>query len=130
MKYLSILLTTLLLASCATTDVALTPADNSQAGAGSLKIVWLSSNTAEIQLDGKRYAGEWTDSRCFTPECRGEFNATKLHRRHIRKGSAELVAKDNSRLNCQWVSHDEEVIGTCRAQDGRTFRLEEAKPAK
>jgi hypothetical protein len=124
MKYLNILLTTMLLTGCAITDVALTSADKPEAGVGTLKMVWLLPNTAEIQLDGKRYAGEWADSRCFTPECRGEFrNITKLHRRHIRKGSAELVAKDNTRLNCGWVSHDKEVIGSCQADDGRKFKL-------
>jgi len=87
-------------------------------------MVWRLPNTAEVQLDGKRYVGEWADSRCFTPQCRGAFfNVPKIHRRHIRKGSAELVAKDNTHLNCEWVSHDKEVIGTCRTQDGRQFNL-------
>jgi len=127
MKYWTITFLPLLAAGCTTTTVALTSADKPEAGVGTLKIVWLWPNTAEIQLDGKRYVGEWADSRCFTPECRGDFwNVPKIHRRHIRKGSAELVAKDNTRLNCEWVSHDKEVIGTCQADDGRKFELKGA----
>ncbi len=124
MKHLSIPLFLLVLGGCATTDVALTSADKPDAGSGTLQMVWLFPNTAEVQLDGKRYVGEWADSRCFTPQCRGEFfNVPKIHRRHIRKGSAELEAQDDTRLNCEWVSHDKKVIGTCQASDGRQFKL-------
>ncbi len=114
-----------LLTGCATTDVALSTPEKPGSGAGSLKLVWLISTSAEIQLDGKRYVGEWSDSRCFTVQCRGEFfNVPNIHRRHIRRGSAELVAKDNTRLNCEWISHGKEVIGTCRTDDGRVYRLQ------
>jgi hypothetical protein len=123
MKYW-IFITALLLAGCTTTNVALSPADKAAIGAGTLQIVWLLPNRAEITLDGKRYVGEWSDGRCFTPECRGEFrNVLKHHRNHIRNGAAELVAKDSSQLNCKWVSHDNEVVGTYQAEDGRTYRL-------
>jgi hypothetical protein len=122
---ISTLLALNLLTGCATTDVALSSPEKTEAGAGTLKLVWLFPNSGEIHLDGKRYIGEWSDSRCFTSQCRSEFfNVPKIHRRHIRRGSAELVAKDNTRLNCEWVSHDKEVIGTCRADDGRVFRLQ------
>jgi hypothetical protein len=114
-----------LLTGCATTDVALSTPEKPESGAGTLKLVWLFPNSAEIQLNDMRYVGEWSDSRCFTVQCRGEFfNVPKIHRRHIRRGSAELVAKDNTRLNCEWVSHDKKVIGTCQAEDGRTYRLQ------
>lgn len=113
-----------LAAGCATTEIALTSGGKPEAGAGTLQLVWLWPNRAEIQLDGKRYVGEWADSRCFTPQCRGEFfNVPKIQRRHIRKGSAELAAQDDTGLNCEWVSHDKKVIGTCQASDGRQFRL-------
>lgn len=113
-----------LLAGCGTTNVALSEAGKPEAGAGTLHIAWLGPDRAEIVLDGRRYVGEWADSRCFTPQCRGEFfNVPKIHRRHIRKGSAELVAPDDSRLNCEWVSHEKKVIGTCQASDGRQFKL-------
>ncbi len=125
MKYLSIPVLLLALGGCAGGNVALTSANQADAGSGTLQMVWLLPNTAEVQLDGKRYAGEWADSRCFTPECRGEFfNVPKIHRRHVRKGSAELVAQDATRLNCEWVSHDKKVIGTCQASDGRQFKLQ------
>lgn len=124
MKYWMIALLSLAVTGCATTEVALTSDGKSQAGAGTLQLVWLLSNRAEIALDSKRYVGEWADSRCFTSQCRGEFfNVPKIHRRHIRKGSAELTAQDDSRLNCEWVSHDKQVIGTCQASDGREFKL-------
>jgi hypothetical protein len=124
MKTLIIALLAIAATGCATTNVALTADDKPQAGSGALQLVWLWPNQAEIQLDGKRYVGEWTDSRCFTSQCRGEFfNVPKIHRRHIRKGSAELQAKDGSGLDCEWVSHDKKVIGTCQASDGRQFKL-------
>lgn len=127
MKNWMIGLLALTVSGCATTEVALTSDEKPQAGAGTLQLVWLWPNRAEISLDGKRYVGEWADSRCFTPQCRGEFfNVPKIHRRHIRKGSAELAAPDDSRLNCEWVSHDKKVIGTCQASDGRQFKLKGA----
>lgn len=124
---LSALLAFSVLTGCATTDVALSSADKPEAGAGALQMVWLLPNRAEIRLDGKRYVGEWNDSRCFTPECRGKFrNVLKLHRRHIHHGSAELVADENTRMNCEWVSHDKKVIGACRTNDGRVYRLQDS----
>lgn len=121
---ISALLAFSMLTGCATTDVALSSADKPEAGAGALQIIWLLPNRAQIRLDDKRYVGEWRASRCFTQECRGEFwNIGKIHRQHIRKGVADLVAKDNTRLNCEWVSHDQEVIGACRTDDGRIYRL-------
>jgi len=126
MKYWMMALLSLSLTGCATTEVALT--SDGKPEAGTLQLVRLGPNQAEIALDGKRYAGEWADSRCFTPQCRGEFfNVPKTQRRHIRKGSAELAAQDDSSLNCEWVSHevshDKNVIGTCQASDGRQFKL-------
>ena len=125
MKTPSIPILLLALGGCAGSNVALTPANQADTGSGTLQMVWLLPNTAEVQLDGKRYVGEWADSRCFTSACRGEFfNVPKIHRRHVRKGSAELVAQDATRLNCEWNSHDKKVIGTCLASDGRQFRLQ------
>lgn len=113
-----------LLAGCTTTDVALSPPGNAEAGTGTLQVVWLLPNTAEIRLDGMRYVGEWSDGRCFTPECRGVFrNVSKIHRRHIRNGTGEFVANDHARLSCRWVSHDKKVVGACQADDGRRFQL-------
>ncbi len=124
MKYWMMVLMALVVTGCASTEVALTRDGKPEAGAGTLQLVWLGPNRAEITLDGKRYVGEWADSRCFTPQCRGEFfNVPKIHRRHIRKGSAELAAQDESSLNCEWVSYDKKVIGACQASDGRQFKL-------
>jgi hypothetical protein len=50
-----------LTAGCATTEVALTSDGKPQAGAGTLQLVWLWPNRAEIVLDGKRYVGEWAE---------------------------------------------------------------------
>jgi len=122
---ISALLALSLFTGIATPNVALSATDQSEAGAGTVQIVWLRPNRARIHLDDQRYVGEWRERRCFTQECRGEFwNIGKIHRQHIRKGVAELVAKDNKRLNCAWVSHHQEVIGTCRADDGRVYRLQ------
>jgi hypothetical protein len=68
------LIAALLLAGCTTTNVALSTADKSAIDAGTIQIVRLLPNRAEITLDGKRYVGQWSESRCFTTECRGEFN--------------------------------------------------------
>ncbi|WP_018506903.1 hypothetical protein [Thiobacillus thioparus] len=114
-----------LLTGCASTDVALSSADKPEAGAGTLKIGWSRFSSVQIRLDGKIYVGEWRDSRCFTRECLGEFrNIQRIYRKHIRKGAAELVAKDNTCLNCEWGSHGMKVIGACRADDGRVYHLQ------
>lgn len=124
-SFISQLSLLLLLTGCATTGGALSSANQPEASAGKVQIAWLRPNRAQIRLDDKRYVGEWSESRCFTQECRGKFwNIEKVHRQHIRKGVAELVAKDNTRLNCEWVSHNQEVIGACRTDDGRIYRLQ------
>lgn len=127
MKYLSIPILLLMLAGCSTTHVALSNAEQPGAGAGILRIAWLGPDRAEILLEGKAYVGEWADSLCFTPQCRGVFfNVAKIERRHVRRGSAELFAKDQASLSCEWVSHKKELVGTCQADDGRVFQLKGA----
>lgn len=113
-----------LLAGCATPEGG--RADPSAALAGTLQLLRVGPERAEIELDGKRYVGEWADGRCFTSQCRGEFfNVPKTQRSQVRRGTAELTAADASRLSCAWVSHDQQVIGTCQASDGRRYQLRE-----
>ncbi|MDP2433232.1 MAG: hypothetical protein Q8O33_14570 [Pseudomonadota bacterium] len=130
MKRLMLILPLIALAGCAS-NVALKDASDATRAMGTLTLTWLHSNTMEVTLDGKRYVGEWDSERCFNVECRGDYsNVTKVHRRHIREGLAVLKTKEGDRMDCEWVSHLPDVKGTCRTQDGRTFRLEEAKPTK
>jgi hypothetical protein len=137
MKFRMIPFLLLLLTGCATTDRAPSSADKHEAGSNTTMIALQPRNTgeirkyvlqlpnvAEVRLDGKKYVGEWSDSRCSTPECLGEFMSVPKHNRmHVRKGSAEFVAEDNTRLSCEWVSLLKKVIGTCQTQDGRQFNL-------
>jgi len=113
-----------LLVGCSTTNLDLSSADNHEANAGSLTLTWLFPKSAEVLLDGKRYVGEWSDRHCLTPECRGEFESVLgVHRSHIRRGTAKLVAHDNARLSCEWVSHYKDFIGSCRSDEGKQYRL-------
>lgn len=114
-----------LLSACAA-PIALTGPDGAQA-AGTLTLAWLEPHAMEVRLEGKRYAGEWRSSVCFTAECRGVYrDVPRIHRRHIHQGEAILAATDGSRLACRWVSHLPEVDGTCKAADGRVYRLKAA----
>ncbi len=129
MRYCNVLvlLAFAMLSACSTTDLALSSMENQDADVGTLKLVWLYPKSAETLLDGKRYAGEWSDRRCLTSECRGEYeNVQGVHRSHIRKGVALLIAQDNSRLACEWVSHHKEFIGSCRNDAGKHYRLQAA----
>lgn len=130
MKRLMLILPLLALAGCAS-NVALKDDSNATQAVGTLTLTWLQPNSMEVTLDGKRYVGEWDSERCLDAECRGAYRAmSKVHRRHIREGQAVLKTKEGDRMDCEWVSHLPDVKGTCRSQDGRTFRLEEAKPTK
>ena len=126
MKYrkIAVLFALGLLGGCSTTNLDLSSADSHEANAGTLTLTWLFPKSAEVLLDGKRYVGEWSDRRCLTPECRGEFESVQgVHRSHIRRGTAKLVAHDSARLNCEWVSHYKDFIGSCRSDEGKQYRL-------
>lgn len=126
MKYrrIAVLLALGLLVGCSSTNLNLSSADSHKAYAGTLTLTWLYPKSAEVLLDGKRYVGEWSDRRCFTQDCRGEFvGVLRIHRSHIRRGTAKLLAKDNSALNCEWVSHFKEFIGKCSSSEGKQYRL-------
>jgi hypothetical protein len=119
-----LLLASAVLAGCASMDVALSRPDTPETAGGTLNLVWIFSNRAEIRMAGLRYAGEWTDERCLSAECRTAFApVSRYHRRHLRKGEAVLVADGQARLNCEWVRHHKAVIGNCRDDDGKVFRL-------
>ncbi len=114
-----------LLSACGTTNLALSSADKPRASMGTLTLTWIYPKSAETLLEGKHYAGEWSDRRCLTPECRGEYESVEgVHRSHIRRGSAILLAQDHSRLACEWVSHYKAFIGSCRSDDGKYYRLQ------
>ncbi len=114
-----------LLSGCSTTNLELSSADNPKADTSTLTLIWLYPKSAEIMLDGKRYVGEWSDRRCFTQECHGEFlGVLRIHRSHIRRGTAKLFADDNNTLNCEWVSHFKEFIGKCSGSEGKQYRLQ------
>lgn len=111
-----------LLAACAT-PVAFTGPEGALI-AGTLTVGWLEPRAMEVQLEGKRYMGEWSSSACFTDACRGIYrDVLRIHRRHIRQGQASLTAADGARLECRWVSHLPELDGNCTSQDGRMFKL-------
>lgn len=127
MKLLTIL-PLLLLAGCAS-NVALKDANDATQAVGILHLAWLQPNSMEVSLDGKRYVGEWDSERCLNVECRGAYrNVSKIHRRHINQSQAILKSREGDRLDCEWVSHLPDVQGTCRAQDGKVFKLVEARP--
>ena len=97
--------------------------------AGTLILEWVQPQAIEIQLDGMTYAGVRTSHLCTTDACRGKFrNIRKIYRRHIHHGEADLTAKNDARMHCEWVSYFPEVDGQCRTQDGRLFKLHAAKP--
>lgn len=124
-KWMLILLLPLL-SACAS-QVALTTPDGVRQAEGTLSVAWLEPHAMEVVIDGKRYVGEWTSSACSTDECRGVYrDVLRIHRRHIRQGHAVLVAKDGSRVECEWVSHLPELDGTCKTQDGRVYKLKSA----
>ncbi len=128
MKLLMLILPLVALVGCAS-NVALKDASDATQAIGTLTLSWLHPNSMEVMLDGKRYVGEWNNERCLNVECRGVYrNVLRVHRKHIYKGQATLKSKDEDRMECEWVSHRPDVRGTCRTQDGRVFRLEEAKP--
>ena len=128
MKRLMLILPLIALAGCAS-NVALKDTSDTPQAVGTLTLTWLIHNSMEVTLDGKRYAGEWDSERCLNVECRGVYgNVAKVHRRHIDKGQAILKSREGDRLDCEWVSHLPDVQGTCRAQDGRVFKLVEARP--
>ena len=130
MKRLMLILPLIALTGCASSVVLKDAADTPQA-MGTLTLTWLLNNYMEVTLDGKRYVGEWDSERCLDVECRGGYsNVSKVHRRHIREGQATLKSMEGDSLNCKWVSHLPDVKGTCRAQDGRVFKLVEAKPVR
>ena len=124
-KWLLLLLMPLLTA-CAS-QVPITAGDPADPVAGTLTVAWLEPNAMEVVVDGKRYVGDWSSTICSTDECRGVYrNVLRIHRRHIRKGHAVLVAADGSRIECEWVSHLPALEGSCKTQDGRVFRLKAA----
>lgn len=130
MKRRMLILPLIALAGCAS-NVVLKDASDTPQAVGTLTLTWLAHNSMEVTLDGKRYVGEWDSERCLNMECRGAYsNVPKVHRRHIREGKAVLTTREGDRLDCEWVSHLPDVQGMCRAQDGRVFKLVEAKPAK
>ncbi len=130
MKRLMLILPLIALTGCAT-NVALKDASDATQAVGTLTLTWLIHNSMEVTLDGKRYVAEWESERCLNVECRGAYsNVPKVHRRHIKEGQAVLKTREGDRLDCEWVSHLPDVMGTCRAQDGRVFKLAESKPAK
>lgn len=119
------------LTGCASSNVALKDANDAPQALGTLTLTWLVHNSMEVTLDGKRYVGEWESERCLNLECRGVYrNVSRIHRRHIQEGQAVLKTKDGERLDCEWVSHLPDVQGTCRAQDGRVFKLVDDTLAK
>lgn len=123
-RKIAALLAIALLAGCGTTNLALSSTEQAKVSAGTLTLSWRYPRSAETLLDGKRYVGQWSDRRCLTPECRGEFeNVEGVHRSHIRRGSAILLAQDHARLACEWVSHFKEFIGNCRSDAGKRYRL-------
>lgn len=126
-----LLLSLLPLIGACTTPIGLTGPDATTPGVGTLYLTWLAANSMQVDLDGQRYEGKWTSTRCYTDICRGVYrNVPRIHRRHIRRGHAELVTPDGARMTCEWVSHLPEVHGSCTTQDGRKYLLEAqgAKP--
>ncbi len=127
MRRLILILPLIALTGCAS-NVALKDASDATQAVGTLTLTWLIHNSMEVTLDGKRYVGEWDSKRCLNVECRGVYgNVAKVHRRHIDKGQAILESREGDRLDCEWVSHLPDVQGTCRARDGRVFKLVESR---
>lgn len=131
MKRLMLILPLIALTGCAS-NVALKDDSNSTKAVGTLKLTWLAPHSIEVTLDGVRYEGKWNIERCTTfSDCPTTYGLVgKYHRRHLAKGKSQLKSKDGDRIDCEWISHLPDVQGTCRAQDGRMFKLVEAKPAK
>lgn len=113
-----------LLAACAGPG----PTSHRDAGpmaAEAVTLTRLEPQAMEAWLEGTRYVGDWTSTRCFTDACRGDFRSVlRIYRRHVRHGEAELAAADGTRLRCAWVSYRDHIRGACQAADGQSHRLE------
>ena len=121
MKKLMLSALPILLAGCATTSLTLMSTPNgSVTGTGFLQARLIEPHRIEVELDGKRYAGDWTTSLCEKETCE---RVSRLHERHLKIGQATLTANDGSRLNCKWVAHLPKVDGTCRTPEGKTLEL-------
>lgn len=84
----------------------------------------------DVRLGHARHPDGHRRGQGCSCRCSPYRDVPRIHRRHIDKGQAVLKTKEGERLDCEWVSHLPDVQGTCRAQDGRVFKLVEAKPAK
>lgn len=129
-KHLVTLLSLLLLGGCSTTGLKLTGAEGGAVGDGAVRLTAIEPHELELRVDGKRFVGPWTTESCTTETCGSAYSeASRTHKRHIRKGRAVLRAEDGAGLHCDWISHLPKVDGTCRLADGRSFKLRGAADA-
>jgi hypothetical protein len=120
----------MLLGGCAT-GLSLNGGGGAVVGEGMVRLGWVEPHRVEVTYQGKRYAGPWAGEPCSAELCGEVYRKTpRLHQRHLRKGRAVLRAEDGARLECDWISHLPEVDGTCRTDDGRSFRLQGADGAE
>lgn len=128
MRNLMLSVLPVVLAGCATNITLLNTQSGSTTGTGFLQARLIEPYRIEIELNGKRYAGDWTTSPCDKETCLSKYKlVAKAHERHLKVGQATLTANDGSRLSCEWVAHLPKVDGICRTPEGKVFELRGAE---
>ena len=93
-----------------------------------LKPNWLPAQQLQIDLDGRRYSGEWHSQTCHTDACRDVFRNVKRHERgHVARGEAQLTSHEGARLDCEWTSFRAQLEGVCRTPDGGLYPLRQSE---
>lgn len=123
MKRIVLLASVSLLGACTATGPA--TVDEASARDDVLTPIFFVSQFVEVELHEQRYSGVWATVPGQDPDRWKVFgSAVRHHVAHMREAQATLDASDGARLICRWVSHHEEVNGTCVDGKGRRYRLQ------
>lgn len=99
------------LSACSTTGALQSPKPDSKIS-GTVTRGLIQPYRVEVNLDGKAYRGEW---RTGAPTADQKAGTSLPHRHHIGEVRSVLTASDGSKLDCQWQTHGDTGVGTCRA---------------
>lgn len=113
-----------LLSGCATNFSLVDRSDGSVDGKANLDMKVTGEHTAAATLDGKVYEGTWEHQRCTQEICSKYETTSFRHNRHSSFNKAELLAKDGSRLTCEWLNHLGKLKGVCVDAKSKEYRIE------